>query len=309
MKRDFDTLAKENFDIIVVGGGILGAGIARDAALRGLNTVLLEKEDFGCGTTSRSSRLIHGGLRYLRQLEFRLVRQDLREREVLFRIAPHLVHPLVFIIPVTGRLQRITFAMGMYLYNLLSFDKSLPSHAYLSRQETLELEPYLHPVPWLGADEQEWHGGVAPSGSVRAFDPLVALARPLVAALRSAPAAYEPVRTALQREWSDLLGNTTQWATRDGRALTDFDCVLLGASLVYELIVIMSEPLEGDHPRLWFRRPVGHLKGGRDRQAGVVAITGRNAHQGTLDAAGNATQAAQSQRDCLGIIGARELGG
>ena len=83
MKRDINAIAREKFDLIVVGGGIIGTGIARDASLRGIKTLLIEKEDFGYGTTSRSSRLIHGGLRYLRMLEFHLVRQDLLEREVL----------------------------------------------------------------------------------------------------------------------------------------------------------------------------------------------------------------------------------
>ncbi len=137
MKRDFDDLARKTFDLIVVGGGIIGAGIARDAALRGLDTLLLEKEDFGHGTTSRSSRLIHGGLRYLRQLDFSLVRQDMRERETLLRIAPHLVHPLPFLILVARPLDRVILPLGMRLYDLLSFDKTLPSCHRLSHRETL----------------------------------------------------------------------------------------------------------------------------------------------------------------------------
>ena len=143
MKRDFNRLAAETFDLIVVGGGIIGSGIARDAALRGLNTLLLEKEDFAYGTTSRSSRLIHGGLRYLRQWDFHLVRQDLREREVLLHIAPHLVHPLPFVIPVTTPFYRLALALGIPLYDIMSFDKSLPSHRRLSKSETLEVEPNL----------------------------------------------------------------------------------------------------------------------------------------------------------------------
>jgi glycerol-3-phosphate dehydrogenase len=143
VKRDFDDLGRQTFDLIVVGGGIVGTGIARDASLRGLRTLLLEKEDFAYGTTSRSSRLIHGGLRYLRHLDFRLVRQDMREREVLLNIAPHLVQPLPFLLPLTGPLTRGVMALGMRLYDLLSFDKSLPSRQYLSRRETLELEPGL----------------------------------------------------------------------------------------------------------------------------------------------------------------------
>ncbi len=143
MKRDFSSLGSEKFDIIVIGGGIIGCGIARDAAMRGISTLLLEKEDFSYGTTSRSSRLIHGGLRYLRQLEFGLVRQDMREREVLLSIAPHLVHPLPFIIPVARPVDRAALPIGMLLYDLLSFDKSMPRHHRLSKQETLKLEPGL----------------------------------------------------------------------------------------------------------------------------------------------------------------------
>lgn len=143
MKRDIASLSSETFDLIVIGGGIIGSGIARDAAMRGIKTLLLEKDDFSYGTTSRSSRLIHGGLRYLRQLEFKLVRQDMREREVLLRIAPHLVHPLPFIIPITRSIDRVALPIGMLLYDLLSFDKSMPSHRHLSKRETLELEPNL----------------------------------------------------------------------------------------------------------------------------------------------------------------------
>ncbi len=153
MKRDFGAIAAERFDIIVVGGGIIGAGIARDAALRGFRTLLVEKEDFGCGTTSRSSRLIHGGLRYLRRLELGLVHQDLREREVLLHIAPHLVHPLRFVIPMTSGspVQRLALPIGLRLYDLLFFKKSLPSHEHLSRRETLDLEPGLEKKGLVGS--------------------------------------------------------------------------------------------------------------------------------------------------------------
>ena len=134
MKRDFSGINKnESFDLVIIGGGIIGAGVARDAAMRGIKTLLLEKGDFACGTTSRSSRLIHGGLRYLRQLEFGLVRQDMREREVLLHIAPHLVHPLPFIIPITRQIDRFSLPFGMLLYDIISYDKSLPNCHRLSR--------------------------------------------------------------------------------------------------------------------------------------------------------------------------------
>ncbi len=143
MKRTFNRLSQEKYDVIVIGGGVIGTGVARDAAMRGLKTVLLEKEDFGYGTTSRSTRLIHGGLRYLSHLDFKLVRQDLREREILLKIAPHLVQPLSFLLPLDRLSQRFVMAVGMRLYDRLSYDKSVPSYSHLSRKETLAEEPDL----------------------------------------------------------------------------------------------------------------------------------------------------------------------
>jgi glycerol-3-phosphate dehydrogenase len=151
MKRYFGDLKQKTYDLIVIGGGITGAGIARDAALRGLDTLLVEKEDFACGTTSNSTRLIHGGLRYLRMLDFRLVRQDLHEREVLLHIAPHLVDRLAFIIPLlrSEPLYRISLPFGLCLYDILASGKSLPSRKHLSREKTLSLEPALASIPDL----------------------------------------------------------------------------------------------------------------------------------------------------------------
>ena len=139
--------------MVVIGGGIIGAGIARDAALRGLRVALFEKRDFGSGTTAGSTRLIHGGLRYLEMLDFRLVRMDLRERETLLRIAPHLVRPLEFIMPFYRNtlFYRWKMRIGMTLYDLLSFDKSLPNHRSLSSDELLEIEPALRHEGLQGA--------------------------------------------------------------------------------------------------------------------------------------------------------------
>jgi glycerol-3-phosphate dehydrogenase len=138
-------LAGERFDVVVIGGGIIGAGIARDAAIRGLRVALFEKHDFGSGTTAGSTRLIHGGLRYLEMLDFSLVRMDLRERETLLRIAPHLVKPLEFIMPFYGSslFHRCKMKLGMTLYDLLSYDKSLPRHRFLTPAELKEIEPNL----------------------------------------------------------------------------------------------------------------------------------------------------------------------
>lgn len=149
MKRDFDAIARDKFDLIVVGGGIIGTGVARDASLRGIKTLLIEKEDFGYGTTSRSSRLIHGGLRYLRMLEFHLVRQDLLEREVLLKIAPHLVHPFPFIIPITDLYYEVALGLGVRMYDVMASGKSMPSHQHLSRREVLEVEPELEELKGL----------------------------------------------------------------------------------------------------------------------------------------------------------------
>jgi glycerol-3-phosphate dehydrogenase len=146
-------LEGEHFDVIVIGGGIIGAGIARDAALRGLRVALFEKRDFGSGTTSGSTRLIHGGLRYLEMLDFRLVRMDLRERETLLRLAPHLVKPLEFIIPFyrSSFFYRYKMKIGMTLYDLLSYDKSLPRHHFLTAAELKKIEPNLQQQGLQGA--------------------------------------------------------------------------------------------------------------------------------------------------------------
>src|SRR5215469_9820720 len=94
--RDFEALERGPLDVLVVGGGIVGTGIARDLALRGLKVALVEQSDLASGTSSRPTRLIHGGLRYLENFDFGLVRTDMREREILLHLAPHLVEPLQF---------------------------------------------------------------------------------------------------------------------------------------------------------------------------------------------------------------------
>jgi glycerol-3-phosphate dehydrogenase len=132
-------------DLLVVGAGINGCGIARDAALRGLRVAMVEQLDVAAGTTSRSTRLIHGGLRYLEHLELGLVRESLHERERLLSIAPHLVHPLSFFIPIYERDRRgpWTIRAGMLAYDALSFGKREERHQMLSAEEALEREPGL----------------------------------------------------------------------------------------------------------------------------------------------------------------------
>lgn len=133
------------YDLVVVGAGINGTGIARDAAARGLRVALVEKEDIGSGTSSWSGRLIHGGLRYLEQGDIGLVRESLRERELLFRLAPHLVKPVPLMIPFYqhNRRSKWTLRAGMIAYDLLSFDKTTASHKVLSRAETIKRCPAI----------------------------------------------------------------------------------------------------------------------------------------------------------------------
>ena len=133
------------YDIAVIGGGINGAGIARDAALRGFRVILLEKNDFGSGTSSWSSRLIHGGLRYLEYGEFPLVFESLHERRRLRHVAPHLVDRIRINIPIykTSRRSKFIISLGMIAYDLLSIGKKIPRHRMLSRDALLEEEPGL----------------------------------------------------------------------------------------------------------------------------------------------------------------------
>lgn len=135
-----------SFDLIIIGGGINGTGIARDASERGLSVLLLEKEDFGAGTSAYSSRLIHGGLRYLENLEFDLVHESLQERERLLKNAPHLVRPIALAIPVyeRSRKPRWMIGLGMFLYDLLSWGKSLPQHRMENKTRFLQRYPGIN---------------------------------------------------------------------------------------------------------------------------------------------------------------------
>ena len=139
--RDLAQIQRTEYDVIIVGGGINGAGVARDAAIRGLNTIIVDKNDFASGSSSWSSRLIHGGLRYLEYFEFPLVRESLKEREVLLRTAPHLVAPLQLTIPIYRDRSRPYWKIwaGMILYDLFSFDKTLPVHRMLPQAKFKQL--------------------------------------------------------------------------------------------------------------------------------------------------------------------------
>lgn len=138
---------------MVVGGGVNGLGVAWDAALRGLRVLLVERDDIGSGTSSWSSRLIHGGLKYLEKLDVKLVRESLREREWLLGAAPHLVRPLRMVLPFysEGKHHPLKLEAGMVAYDVLSWDKSVPRHAFWSRGKTLRKIPGLDPEGLRGA--------------------------------------------------------------------------------------------------------------------------------------------------------------
>jgi glycerol-3-phosphate dehydrogenase len=148
----FAALATQRFDVLVIGGGITGCGIARDAALRGLSVALVEKDDFASGTSSRSSRLIHGGVRYLEHGYLHLVFESSVERRRLLQLAPHLVRPLQFTWPVYrgDRIPRWKLAAGLTAYDALALFRNVARHKRLSRTFVLEDEPKLRPEGLLG---------------------------------------------------------------------------------------------------------------------------------------------------------------
>src|SRR5687768_8620770 len=150
------TTADQPLDVLVVGGGITGAGIANDAATRGLATGLLEQRDLASGTSSRSSKLIHGGLRYLEMLDFRLVREALQERGLqLTRLAPHLVRPVPFLYPLHRTRERPYVGAGLALYDVMAmlgkYDMGVPKHRHLFRKQVARIAPDLRTENLAGA--------------------------------------------------------------------------------------------------------------------------------------------------------------
>lgn len=146
------TLRQNTYDLAVIGGGITGAGVALDAASRGLKVALVEKDDFGAGTSSKSTKLIHGGLRYLKQLEIQLVKEVGRERAIVHQLAPHLVVPEKMLLPLVkgGTYGPLATRAGLWVYDVLAGVSGTDKRQMLSRQETLKKEPLLSPEGLLG---------------------------------------------------------------------------------------------------------------------------------------------------------------
>jgi glycerol-3-phosphate dehydrogenase len=153
-KAAIKSLSTEQFDVLIIGGGVTGVGAALDAASRGLKVALVESSDLAAGTSSRSSKLIHGGLRYLEQYDFKLVRESLHERELMVSsLAPHLVKPLAFLYPLRNKyFERLYVGAGLTLYDTLrGFQRALPGHKHINQRDIAEIAPSLRPDLVKGA--------------------------------------------------------------------------------------------------------------------------------------------------------------
>ncbi len=255
-------LGEGEFDVVVIGGGVTGAGAALDAATRGLSVALVDARDFASGTSSRSSKLFHGGLRYLEQLEFGLVREALRERELMTtRLAPHLVKPVPFLYPITHRVwERPYVAAGLTLYDTMGGHSSLPGQKHLSRRAALRVFPGLRDDALVGA--------------VRYFDAQADDARHTLTVVRTAARYGAVVRastrvTGFVRESDRVVGVTVRDA-EDGRTQTVAAGVVLNCTGVWtdEL-----QALSGARGRFRVRASKGvHIVVPRDRITGDAGL-------------------------------------
>lgn len=228
-------MASQTFDVVVVGGGVTGAGAALDASSRGLRVALVEQRDYASGTSSRSSKMFHGGLRYLEQFNFGLVREALRERNLMLnRLSPHLVQPVSFVYPLQHRFwERIYVGAGVFLYELLArlADNPLPWHQHLGRKGVRQLAPALSAF-----------------GGVRYWDTVVDDARHTMTLARTAAAqgallASSTRLTAIARDG----GRVTSVRVRDLESGRDIDIetkAVINATGVWTDDV---EELAGDH--------------------------------------------------------------
>jgi glycerol-3-phosphate dehydrogenase len=260
-EESWQRLGSESFDLVVVGGGVVGVGAALDAATRGLRVALVEARDLASGTSSRSSKLFHGGLRYLEQLEFGLVREALRERELMLTtIAPHLVKPVSFLYPLTHRLwERPYTAAGLLLYDTMGGARSVPGQKHLTRAGALRM------VPALKRD--------ALIGGIRYYDATADDARHTMMVARTAAHYGAVVRTSTQvvkflREADRVTGVRVR-DVEDGRE-TD-----VRASVVVNCTGVWTDELQhlaGSRGRFRVRASKGvHIVVPRDR---IVSETG-----------------------------------
>lgn len=259
-------LGSETFDLVVVGGGVVGAGTALDAATRGLRVALVEARDLAAGTSSRSSKLFHGGLRYLEQLEFGLVREALRERELMLTLlAPHLVKPVSFLYPLTHRIwERPYTAAGLFLYDSMGGARSVPGQKHLSRAGALRMVPALKRSALIGG--------------IRYFDAQADDARHTMTVARTAAHYGAVIRTSTQvtgfiRE-ADRVSGVRIRDVEDGRSLE------INANAVINCTGVWTDELQklsGSRGRFRVRASKGvHIVVPRDRivsESGLILRT------------------------------------
>jgi glycerol-3-phosphate dehydrogenase len=255
-------LGTDAFDVVVIGGGVTGAGAALDAATRGLSVALVEARDFASGTSSRSSKLFHGGLRYLEQLEFGLVREALRERELMVtRLAPHLVTPVAFLYPLTHRVwERPYVASGLLMYDTIGGHSSMPGQKHLSRRAALRMFPGLRPDAFAGA--------------VRYFDAQADDARHTLTVARTAARYGAVVRSSTEavgfvRESDRVVGVKVR-DTEDGREATIKAGVVLNCTGVWTDEI---QAMSGGRGRFRVRASKGvHVVVSREKIVGDVGL-------------------------------------
>ncbi|PRQ11884.1 glycerol-3-phosphate dehydrogenase [Corynebacterium sp. 13CS0277] len=224
-EKAWEEFGSEHYDVVIIGGGSVGAGAALDAATRGLKVAVVETRDFAGGTSSRSSKMFHGGLRYLAMLDFRLVAESLRERELsMSTLAPHLVKPLKFVFPLTHRVwERPFMASGFVLYDLMGGAKTVPMQKHLSRKGTLKL---------AGGLKED-----AVVGGVRYYDTLVDDARHTMTVLRTAAHFGATIRPSTQVVGFEKDGSRVVGAqlvdTDTGRTTTIHGSVFVNATGIW----------------------------------------------------------------------------
>ncbi|MFD4468424.1 glycerol-3-phosphate dehydrogenase/oxidase [Rhodococcus sp. NPDC058505] len=260
--RAWEDLQADQFDVVVVGGGVVGAGAALDAATRGLKVALVEARDYASGTSSRSSKMFHGGLRYLEQLEFGLVREALRERELsLTTLAPHLVKPLEFLFPLMHRIwERPYMAAGIFLYDQMGGAKSVPPQKHFTRSGALRRAPGLRRNSLVGG--------------IRYYDTVVDDARHTMTVARTAAHYGAVVRTSTQvvgflRE-ADRVSGVRVRDSEDGRTAEVRGHVVINAAGVWTDEI---QALSNQRGRFRVRASKGvHIVVPRDRIVSEAAI-------------------------------------
>ncbi len=259
---------EEQFDVVVIGGGVVGVGAALDAATRGLRVALVEARDIASGTSSRSSKMFHGGLRYLEQLEFGLVREALKERELSLRLlAPHLVKPLPFLYPLTQRVwERPYVAAGIFLYDRMGGAKSVPGQKHVTRSGALRVAPALKRSSLIGG--------------IRYYDTVVDDARHSLTVARTAANYGAVIRTSTQvigflRESDRVLGVRVRDTENGDVTEVRAHCVINAAGVWTDEVQALSK--QRGHFKVRASKGV-HIVVPRDRIVSETAIILRTAN-------------------------------